>query len=285
MKGLRPLSSVIFLIALFLLLVNDLFLKGFFHNVWTGKLSDFAGLFVFAVFWCSIFPRWKGTLLGVTGSLFIFWKSPFSQGAIEFWNALPLFEVERVVDMSDLLALSVLPLAFYHERLEEKLGRVRLSPSIPFLLSAFAFMATSYRSDMAYRKTYEFPVQEDSLMKRMHEEAVRVDALRLWERRPGDTVAHVHVHRLTGDTLSTERFAYKKKRLGDTIVVGVRDTGLGHFKVELGIEALKKGSRIRTYKIRYPAPNKKEYEDRLPMVFEERSIDKLRGERASPGQR
>jgi hypothetical protein len=44
-----------FLAALGLLLVNDHYLKAVYHKWFTRKLSDFAGLFVFAVFWTAVF--------------------------------------------------------------------------------------------------------------------------------------------------------------------------------------------------------------------------------------
>ena len=44
------LTSPGFVVGLSLLLLNDLFLKARFHNPLTGKLSDFAGLFVFPLF-------------------------------------------------------------------------------------------------------------------------------------------------------------------------------------------------------------------------------------------
>ena len=39
-----------FIIATVLLVVNDFFLKPVYHNWLTGKLSDFAGLFMFSLF-------------------------------------------------------------------------------------------------------------------------------------------------------------------------------------------------------------------------------------------
>jgi hypothetical protein len=279
----RPLTSPFFLFALFLLLANDLFFKGLFHNALTGKLSDFAGLFVFSLFWTSLLPAYKRTVLVLTGLLFIVWKSSWSQGLIDSWNALPLFDIGRVVDRSDLMALSVLPLAHFHERILAWSGRSRLAPSVPLLLSAFAFMATSYRSEVEHRKDHDFPYSEDSLLKRLHEEALYMHAPRIWEKRPGDTVEHVYVHRFTGDSMSAERYGHLEERLGDTIAIGVPDTGLGRFTVELGVGPRGKGSRLRTYSIRFEAPNKEKYKERLPKVFEERLIRELRSSDSREG--
>ncbi len=63
--------SPVFLASLALLLVNDFYLKAQFGNWFTGKLSDFAGLIAFALFWSAVFPRHAklvhiGTGIGVT---------------------------------------------------------------------------------------------------------------------------------------------------------------------------------------------------------------------------
>ena len=42
-----------FLIGLGLLIANDWLFKPMFHNALTGKLSDVAGIFAFAYFWCA----------------------------------------------------------------------------------------------------------------------------------------------------------------------------------------------------------------------------------------
>ena len=69
--------------ALALLLLNDFVLKPAFHNALTGKLSDFAGLFLFAVFWIAVFPRHRGLVVLATAAGFVFWKSPAAQPLID----------------------------------------------------------------------------------------------------------------------------------------------------------------------------------------------------------
>src|SRR4051794_33419248 len=110
-KNLHILASPAFLTGLFLLLLNDLILKRQFHNGLTGKLSDFAGLFAFPLFWAAFFPRRKSLVYISTAVLFIFWKSAYSQPLIEGWNSLALFPIERTVDYGDLVALIILPLS------------------------------------------------------------------------------------------------------------------------------------------------------------------------------
>ncbi|PUV24993.1 hypothetical protein DCO56_08585 [Sphingobacterium athyrii] len=46
-ERLKYLVSPLFIFVLFLLIINDFFLKAAFHNTFTGKLSDFSGLLFF----------------------------------------------------------------------------------------------------------------------------------------------------------------------------------------------------------------------------------------------
>lgn len=100
-----------FLLALGLLILNDAVLKAAWHNAFTGKLSDFAGVFAFAYFWAAVAGRARVAIHVAVAVAFAWWKSPWSAGAIAAWNALPLFDVARVVDYGDLFALAVLPLS------------------------------------------------------------------------------------------------------------------------------------------------------------------------------
>src|SRR5688572_32924538 len=88
LRSRRPsrLSSPVFLGALALLLVNDFILKPTLHNWATGKLSDAAGLFAFTWFWMDFVPRQRIHVGLAIAAAFLFWKSPYSQPAIEVWN-------------------------------------------------------------------------------------------------------------------------------------------------------------------------------------------------------
>lgn len=138
------LRTPLFLGALLLLLLNDFFLKAAFHNGLTGKLSDFAGLFVFAVFWIALFPRFRWFILVFTALFFTFWKLPVSNGFVDALNGLLPFHIGRVCDVTDLFALAVLPAAGWFSRREPIVVNFRfLHPVVPVLVSCFAFMATS----------------------------------------------------------------------------------------------------------------------------------------------
>lgn len=103
----------LFLFSVLLLAVNDLYFKHTFHNLLTGKLSDFAGLFACFVFLISLFPSGRNILLIALVIAFVWWKSPLSESFILFMNTQLNIPVHRVVDYSDYIALIILPLAFY----------------------------------------------------------------------------------------------------------------------------------------------------------------------------
>lgn len=157
------LNSYGFIIALAILLLNDFLLKDLYGNWLTGKLSDFAGLFAFSLFFIAFFPKRKQTVLYSIGILFIFWKSPFSQPIINFWNSLSIFSIHRAVDYADLFALLVLPLAGLYSKTAPKAPALKFNPILPMLVACFAFVATSYYSNVKVDKTYNYPFSKDSL--------------------------------------------------------------------------------------------------------------------------
>ena len=108
----------IFIVSLILLAVNDHVLKAAYENWFTGKLSDIAGLVVLPIFIAFLAPRLERWAALLSGVWFVFWKSPFSSGLIYLVNLNGLFEINRVVDYSDMLALLVLP--FSHWLVQKK---------------------------------------------------------------------------------------------------------------------------------------------------------------------
>jgi hypothetical protein len=103
-----------FLLGLSVLLLNDHVLKYQWPSAMTGKLSDFAGLFVVAFLLAGHRPSgWR--LLGLVGLVpaFIWWKSPSSEPAIRAWNDSAPFPIYRTVDLSDGIALLILPFAVW----------------------------------------------------------------------------------------------------------------------------------------------------------------------------
>jgi hypothetical protein len=150
----------IFLIPLFILLLNDFYLKYEFPNFLTGKLSDFTGLFVFNLFWISLFPK-KKVLISILTSLgFVWWKSIFSESFIQYWNSLEIISLGRVTDLSDLIALITIPIGLFlpqNNKVRWDLPKFGIAS-----LAIFAFCATSYQHNFHYDKTYHMnmPLQE-----------------------------------------------------------------------------------------------------------------------------
>lgn len=148
------LLSPLFLIWLFILLLNDFVLKAQFHNFFTGKLSDIAGLFIFPLFLSVFFSQKKVLIYVLTGFLFIFWKSPFSESLINLLNSFQFVKIGRTIDYSDFLALLVLPFSYFYFKAETQKQKIlqpdftkRILASLVVLLSVFAFTATSYEQD------------------------------------------------------------------------------------------------------------------------------------------
>ena len=138
------LVSVGFLTGLLLLFCNDFFLKDIFHNRLTGKLSDFAGLFVFPLFWIAFFPNCRRLIIFFTAAGFIFWKTPYSDFVINFWNAYGPFYIQRIVDYSDYWALIVLLPSYWYSFRFRRIADLA-NPwikSVIILFASLSFIAT-----------------------------------------------------------------------------------------------------------------------------------------------
>jgi len=166
-RNLHILASPAFLISLVLLLLNDFVFKPQFHNGLTGKLSDFAGLFAFSLFWTAFFPRRKTFICVSTALLFVFWKSTYSHSAIDGWNSLPFFDIARTVDYGDLWALLVLPLAYLYVDISPEVHIPRRLVYAIVVVSVFAFTATQSSQQHSYNTQYQFPISKKELLKRI----------------------------------------------------------------------------------------------------------------------
>ena len=151
--------------AVAVLLINDRILKYAFPGVITGKLSDFAGLFALAVLAGSLVPSRAGRICAAIGIAFVVWKSPLADPFIAFWNAHSSFQIARVKDWTDLIALIVLPFA----------ARVRIAPrrmrdyaftTVFSAVAIFAFAATSFAN-------YRILVPEGAPLREIHVKAPR----------------------------------------------------------------------------------------------------------------
>lgn len=150
-----------FLLSLLILVVNDHVLKQLFHNWLTGKLSDVAGLFAFALFWLAVLPRtWGRNILVSVGIFFVIWKTELSEPLLLLLNGFSTLSFDRVVDYFDLWALAVLPVASWYARTASPLFLSQLAPIGVGALSLVTFVATSKLNVITYSEenqpTYEF---------------------------------------------------------------------------------------------------------------------------------
>lgn len=149
----QPISKKILLhplyvFSLVLLITNDWLFKEMFHNFWTGKLSDFAGLFIFPIFFSVLIPKRIKTVHIVTIIGFIFWKTPLSQPLLDAVY-LQGWVIERVIDYSDLVALIAVLCSFQfiqywktNNNFSLVIPRISLTYFV-LVISFFAFCATS----------------------------------------------------------------------------------------------------------------------------------------------
>jgi len=139
-----------FVLGLILLILNDFYFKYEYGNFITGKLSDFAGLFIFPIFVATIIPKSKKSISIIIGIGFIIWKLPLFTPIVEMINQLPFVAIHRVVDYTDYMALLILPLSHYlinyHENSPiKKIERMKHFAKYTLLgISFFVFCATSY---------------------------------------------------------------------------------------------------------------------------------------------
>lgn len=154
---LKQLLSPLFIFFLVLLLVNDFFLKAAFHNELTGKLSDFSGLFIFPIFWSVVFPRQKLWIFILTAVAFTFWKSDYASGSIEFIT--PYLGVRRTVDLSDLIALPMILLAWLYIKREfqQPINTALLSRLSTYFIGAVAIFSFCATTQQKYIQSFDQP--------------------------------------------------------------------------------------------------------------------------------
>ncbi|WP_455203778.1 hypothetical protein [Kaarinaea lacus] len=157
--------SPVFLLTLFTLAANDLYLKAAYPGWVTGKLSDISGLFLVSLFVLAFYQRHKIITAASIIVAFIVWKSPLAQSGIDLWNSwLPTFAIQRIVDMSDLIALPLVPLAYFYFTYSSTHANIQIQQkqkffALPFiLLSLVAITGTSminYQDRFYIRKSDE----------------------------------------------------------------------------------------------------------------------------------
>jgi len=168
------LSARLFVIGLAILLTNDFILKPLFHNFLTGKFSDFVGLFIFPYFFSILFQRQSKIIYLLTGFLFVIWKSSLSDTFILWWNDNIFFQIDRVVDYTDLFALIVLPFSYYYLT-NQNIFRTRIRYALSLLIGAisiFSFCATSqprqeFKLQIDTDRHFTLPISKSELFKQL----------------------------------------------------------------------------------------------------------------------
>ena len=196
----KILTSRWFVVALSILLWNDFFLKSFFGNWITGKLSDFAGLFVFPLFLVAISPKNKNLIFWLVAVFFVFWKSDYSQPLIDNWNDFGILNIHRTVDYTDNIALLMLPVAFYFNNNLEKVSAFKLNPVFTLCVSVFAFVATSYRTTIPINEIYHLDFPLDTLKHKIYH-LKHIDNSYQREKYLLDTTGKYLIHQYNRDTI------------------------------------------------------------------------------------
>lgn len=154
------LATPLFITSLFVLLLNDFYLKSLIGNWVTGKLSDFSGLLAFSIVCFSVAPKNPYLLSAAITFTFIFWKLPVSDDFFSTLNALGV-PLGRTVDTTDLIALSVVPLSLLWCSKQQPRDVTAISLPI-LLLSCFAFLGTSYIPKLSPEQALELSREEQS---------------------------------------------------------------------------------------------------------------------------
>jgi hypothetical protein len=146
-----------FLISLVVLLLNDTYLKHHYAGLLTGKLSDFSGIFLVSLILFALLPRWPYSVSSVVVATFVWWKSPLSDKFIWLVHTAGGAGFGRIVDYTDLFALTIVPLAYVMGQRVEfyqiSMPTLRRVLAIPMLL--IAFLATLGTSVIRLHQNYE----------------------------------------------------------------------------------------------------------------------------------
>jgi hypothetical protein len=208
------LLNFVFVICVLVLCLNDHYLKFFYSNELTGKLSDAAGIILLPLLVAFVFPRVKLYAIWLSALVFAFWKSDYSQGLLDFYNSFSFIQTSRVVDYTDLYVLFFLPIPhFIIKRIDDldwmKIHRV--NPIVVLLPTIFILMSTSpprrfyYERSNGNLKCYNCKItvnyNQDQIIEKLRSEHIvfdsiaPIDSFALW-RVPSLKNENAHVYRL-----------------------------------------------------------------------------------------
>jgi hypothetical protein len=150
------LLNFVFLICLLTLLLNDHYLKYEFANGLTGNLSDMAGIIILPLLLAFLFPKLKQHTIWISALLFGFWKSPYSQDLIDFYNQYTFIQTSRIIDYTDLYVLLFLSIPYFLITRIDSLDSIKIKHANPLLLllpTILTLMATSLPPSHYYTRT------------------------------------------------------------------------------------------------------------------------------------
>lgn len=181
----QALTSIDIVLPLFLLLTNDFIWKFAYPGLLTGKLSDFAGLYLFPFFMAVIIGR--STLAYVLAAVaFVYWKMEVSQPMIDSINGLLSLGVERTVDATDLWALLIMPCSYYRFQHKDKTSfhAPAWASTLVAMVCIFAFCATSLpqksiKIDMKVDRSYVLNMDKATVFTRLKPRFAYSDSLAL----------------------------------------------------------------------------------------------------------
>lgn len=167
------LKKSLFLLGLLTLVLNDFYLKYSFSNFLTGKLSDFAGLFIFPYFISIFFEKNANKIYFLTAVVFTLWKFEISQPFIDWISSFTNLAFYRTVDISDLISLSVLPFSYlyFKRKLIKKENTNIFFNSAIGILCMFIFVADSNPRQstnlkIQSNKEYKIYLNKDSIFQK-----------------------------------------------------------------------------------------------------------------------
>ena len=119
-------------------------------GILTGKLSDFAGLFIFPYFFSVFFEKQSKYIYIATGLFFMYWKLEMAQPFIDWLSSVTHLGVYRTVDVTDLIALLILPFSYWYFKKEKECactgkGNLAINISCYFASAVFLLLPPLYR--------------------------------------------------------------------------------------------------------------------------------------------
>lgn len=279
----REFTSIGFILALTILLLNDFYFKIYYGNWLTGKLSDFAGLFVFPLFWTILFPKLKDKIYFASAIIFIYWKTVYSETLLEIINQLSIIKLNRVVDLTDLLALLILPFSYsYHHKGNKNF--ITINPIFIVILTSFSFIATSYDSEIEYKNEYTFDFPIDTLKTKIYYlKTISNQYEKEKENYILDSTGKYKIHKYYWDTIDAKKPPIDKF-VKDTMDLFIfEDFCFEGYDAKLAISGDNKKSKIKVLGFHHKCPTDEKTlthwnndEEILSKSFEKKVIEQLK---------